>query len=177
MVWHRFLSGAIRELAEALNPYPALTAHFSAIKALGAEKDTVNLKIASFELNSTSVRVRASLKKTKTIKTNEMKNVSMLTVGRRHKFHMDNAQALKGEVAIAQYILNQADKPKYRACSMIDIKKGEEFFCPRLGSFVFSSFGDERCRCSTSSEAVEVAERILKAMQEEFSQSSSNDHE
>jgi hypothetical protein len=55
-----------------LNPWPALTAHFSAIKALVAEKDTVNLKIASFELNSTSVRVIALLKKTKTMKTNEM---------------------------------------------------------------------------------------------------------
>jgi hypothetical protein len=58
----------------------------------------------------------------------------------KSKVHRDAIAARSSLLERIEYIVDHADKPKYRAMAMINIEAGAEFYCPRLGPFTIREF-------------------------------------
>jgi hypothetical protein len=63
-----------------------------------------------------------------------------------------------------RYLVDHANKPKYRACPCCDLNDlDQEYYAPRLGQIIIRSFKGESCFFKTVDEAVSKANQILEA--------------
>ncbi|MDR3226066.1 MAG: hypothetical protein LBT56_00140, partial [Prevotellaceae bacterium] len=67
-----------------------------------------------------------------------------------------------------KYVIDNAGKPM--ACAMLDFDTFNDFYYPRLGSFVIRGHSGSSCDCITAKEAVECAKELIISLQKTYNE-------
>lgn len=86
-------------------------------------------------------------------------NIDVWTKNATHRKAIAALPTLKARI---QYIVDHADKPKYRAMPMVDLETWEDVYYPRLGPFVFREHEGFPCQHRTAEDAAHDSDTMLE---------------